>query len=89
MPAYFSELAGITCTKGSGPTEMSPVNGRSWEAMSKIDAATPVANIASVMADASRLSLCTMAVATRAQTACRIRHNHLTAWTSDRLTRMR
>ena len=50
-----------------------------WEAMSKIDAATPVANIASVTADASRLSLCTMAVATRAQKACRTRHNHLTA----------
>jgi hypothetical protein len=54
-----------------------------------MDAATPVAKIAIVIVDASLLSLWTIAIASRAQTACTNRHDHLTKLTCVWLTIMR
>ena len=74
---------------GSGVIEISPVKGRSWASITNVAAATPVAKIAIAIRDASLLSLCTMAIATRAQTACMNRHNHLSRLTCDWLMMMR
>ena len=49
----------------------------------------PVAKIVMVIAPDRRSSLCTIAIAVRAQTACRIRHAHFTALTCERLMMMR
>ena len=73
-PASYS---GITCSSGSGLIEISPVKGRSCASISNIDAATPVAKIPIAIPEASLLSLWTMAIATRAQSACMNRHDHL------------
>src|SRR5262249_27760819 len=60
----------ITCNRASGLIDISPVKGRSWARISNIDAAIPVAKIPIAIIEASRLSLWTMAIATRVQTAC-------------------
>jgi hypothetical protein len=59
------------------------VKGRSWASISKVDAATPVAKIPIAIIEASRLSLWTMAIATRAQTAWMNRHAHLSRLTRE------
>jgi hypothetical protein len=82
-------ISGITCSRGSGLIEISPVKGRSCASISNIDAATPVAKSPIAMIEESRLSLWTIAVATRAQIACKNRADHLTKLTCDWLTRMR
>jgi delta 1-pyrroline-5-carboxylate dehydrogenase len=79
----------MTCSSGSGLIEISPVKGRSCASISKIDAATPVAKIPIAIIEASRLSLWTMAIATRAQTACINRQAHLSRLTCDSLMMMR
>jgi hypothetical protein len=61
--------SGMTSRSGAGPTEMSPVNGRSCAAISNTDAATPVANRPSEMAEAIRLSQWTIAIANKAAAA--------------------
>jgi hypothetical protein len=53
---------GITCWRSSGPTEISPVNGRLYEAISNTARAMPVENRVMAMAHVNRLSLCTMAI---------------------------
>ena len=62
-------IPGITCSSGSGLIEISPVKGRSYASISKIDAATPVAKTPIVIIEASRLSLWTIPIITRTQTA--------------------
>ena len=52
-----SAIPGITCSSGSGLIEISPVKGRSYASISKIDAATPVAKTPIVIIEASRSSL--------------------------------
>jgi|SRR5215472_14261156 len=70
-------------TRSSGSEQISPVKGWSWESINKIDAATPAAKIPIVMVEASRLSLWTMPIASRAQAACTNRHDHSTKLTCD------
>ena len=82
-------ISGITCSRGSALIEDAPVKGRSCASISKIDAATPVAKVPIAIRDASRLSLWTMAIATRAETACINRHTHLSRLTCDCCMRMR
>src|SRR5437660_2512651 len=73
-------LSGITSCSGPGPTAISPTNGRSCAAISNTEAPMPVAKIVMVIAPDRRSSLCTIAIAVRAQIACRIRHAHFTAF---------
>src|SRR5262249_205323 len=54
-----------------------------------VDAATPVAKIPSAIIEASRLSLWTMAIATRVQAAWMNRHAHLSGLTRESLNMMR
>jgi hypothetical protein len=53
-----------------GLTQISPLNARSWLAISSTDTATPVAKIPIAIAAAARLSLWTKAIAIGAQPAC-------------------
>ena len=48
--------SGLTCRSTSGLTEISPLNGRSWLAISSTETAAPVAKIAIAIAAAARLS---------------------------------
>ena len=75
--------------RASGLIDISPVNGRSWARISNIDAATPVAKIPIAIIEASRLSLWTIAIATRAQTACMNRRDHFSRLICDWLMMMR
>jgi len=69
---HISQLAisGITWSSGSGFIEIAPVKGRSCASIRNIGAPTPVAKSPSAIMEASRLSLWTIAVVTRAQLAC-------------------
>ena len=58
-------------------------------AISKTDAAIPVANMPIERAAAARLSQCTIAIATRAKTACTRTLHHFTQLTVDSLMMMR
>jgi len=78
----------MTCRSGAGPTEISPVNGRSCEAISNADVAMPVANRPSEMAEAIRLSQWTIAIANNAATACTNKQSHFTKFTRDWLMMM-
>src|SRR5262245_51328205 len=60
-------VASITCSSEPGPTATSPIKGRSWARIMRTDAATPVAKSVIVIAAVSRLSICTIAMATSAQ----------------------
>ena len=71
----------MTCRSGPGPTEISPVNGRSCAAISNTDAATPVAKRPTVMAEAIRLSQWIMAIANNAAAACTNKQSHFTKLT--------
>jgi len=53
----FRVHSGLTCRSTSGLTEISPLNGRSWLAISSTDMATPVAKIHIAIAAPARLSL--------------------------------
>jgi len=72
-----------------GTNRQLPTKGRSYATIKNADAATPVANIANVMAEESRLSLCIMAIAISAQAACNNRAAHLVQWTCNLLMRIR
>src|SRR6202011_4010749 len=74
--------SGLTCRSTSGLTEISPLNGRSWLAISSTDTATPVAKIPIATAAAARLSLWTMAIAISVQPACANRQAHLIQFTA-------
>ena len=52
--------SGMTCSKRSGPTEISPVKGALWEAINTTETATPVAKRPIAMAAVARLSLWTL-----------------------------
>jgi len=71
----------MTCRSGAGVTEISPVNGRSCEAISKTAAATPVANRKSEIAEAIGLSQWTIAIAMKAVAACTNKQSHFTKFT--------
>src|SRR5262249_21678305 len=73
----------MTCSSSPGPTEISPANGWSCAAIINTDAATPVANNPTVMAEAIRLSQWTMAIANNEAAACTNRQSHLTKLTCD------
>src|SRR4029077_6145633 len=77
--------SGLTCRSTSGLTEISPLNGRSWLAISTTDTATPVAKIPIAIAAAARLSQRTIAIAISVQPACANRQVHFTQFTLDRL----
>ena len=58
-------IPGITCNSGSGLIEISPMKGRSYASIGKIDAATPVAKTPIVIIEASRSLLWTIPIMTR------------------------
>ena len=81
--------SGRICKSSCGEIDICPANGRSWAAIRRMEAATPVANSASETRPARGSSQWTKAIATRAHTACSRRHDHFTMFTWSRLTRMR
>jgi hypothetical protein len=63
----------MICSNGAGVTASCPTNGRSCAAISNTEADTPVANSPMAISDESRSSQCTIAIASKAQIACRYR----------------
>src|SRR5215475_626235 len=61
---------GRICKSGCGEIDICPINGRSWAAIRRMEAATPVANSASETRPARGSSQWTKAIATRAHAAC-------------------
>src|SRR5215813_2119436 len=74
---------GTTSWRSSGLTEISPVKGRLYAAISSDDRAKPVAKRATAMAQVSRLSLWTIAIAMSAQSPISRIAAHFTGPTSD------
>lgn len=87
--ARLRGASGMICSSGSGRTLSSPRKGRSCAAISNREVATPVAKSPIMRALERRLSQCTKAIASKAQTACTSRADHLRGLTCAQLRIMR